>query len=336
MSPRRPAIRTSCRCGAIALRRPFWSIRASLSRPAIYTPYFTSICGVDPCHIDQTSGWAYPGAGDQPFGASIAIYGVMPGQPLFVDPPAGLPVYQVTVQQIDTTTHTLIGSPQILTDPFPISILKQVGGGFPTATTHTQFAVGGFYTWQQMTPSAAGWNSVSLEGVGGGQGPLTVWNSVAEGTYLISVTAWNAAKTTSYPAGTFVCTSDGSTRQSVVIDLDQKPPVPDLQITGYKPGGVGPCISAVDCQTFTVGDVICGDLLGQRRAYRRVQPAGRTDAVPDVRLHRRRRRGQRQVLSGDSGHGHLQVRRMDLRHQGVAAVRLHDRAVHQRPDDRQL
>jgi hypothetical protein len=223
-----------------------------------FTPYFTSICGVDPCHIDQTSGWAYPGAGDQPFGASIAIYGVMPGQPLFVDPPAGLPVYQVTVQQINTTTHTLIGSPQILTDPFPISILKQVGGGFPTATTHTQFAVGGFYTWQQMTPSAAGWNSVSLEGVGGGQGPLTVWNSVSEGTYLISVTAWNAAKTTSYPAGTFICTSDGSTRQSVVIDLDQTPPVPDLKITGYKPGGVGPCISAVDCQTFTVGDVICG------------------------------------------------------------------------------
>jgi hypothetical protein len=223
-----------------------------------FTPYFTTICGVDPCDIDQTSGWAHPGAGDNPFGASIAIYGVMPGQPLFVDPPVGLPVYQVTVQQIDTSTHALIGSPQILTDPFPISILKQVGGGFPTSTTHTQFAVGGYYTWQQMTPSPTGWNSVSLEGIGGGQGPLTVWNSVAEGTYLISVTAWDATKTTSYPAGTFICTSDGSTRQSVVIDLDQTPPVPDLQITGYKPGGVGPCIGAANCQTFTVGDVICG------------------------------------------------------------------------------
>ena len=220
-----------------------------------FTPYFTSICGVDPCHIDQSSGWAYPGAGDQPFGASIAIYGVMPGQPLFVDPPAGLPVYQVTVEKFNTATMTW-GAPQILTDPFPISILKQVGGGFPTAASQTQFATGGFYTWQQMTPSAAGWNSVSLEGVGGGQGPLTVWNSVGEGLYRISVTAWNAAKTVSFAAGAFIC--DGTTFQSVVIDLDQTPPVPDLQITGYKPGGVGPCISAVDCQTFTVGDVICG------------------------------------------------------------------------------
>ncbi len=220
-----------------------------------FTPYLTSICGVDPCDIDQTSGWAHPGAGDQPFGASIAIYGTIPGQPLFVDPPAGLPVYQVTVEKFNTATMTW-GAPQILTDPFPISILKQVGGGFPTAASQTQFATGGFYTWQQMTPSAAGWNSVSLEGVGGGQGPLTVWNSVGEGLYRISVTAWNAAKTVSFAAGAFIC--DGTTFESVVIDLDQTPPVPDLQITGYKPGGVGPCISAVDCQTFTVGDVICG------------------------------------------------------------------------------
>jgi hypothetical protein len=224
-----------------------------------FTPYFTDICGVAPCDIDQTSGWAHPGAGDNPFGASIAIYGIIPGQPLFVDPPAGLPVYQVTVQQYDTVSKLPIpGTLQILTDPFPINILKQVGGGLPTSTSQNQVASGGYFTWQQMTPSAAGWNSVSLQGLGGGQGPLAVWNSVVEGTYLISVTAWDAAKTTSYPAGSFICTSDGSTRQNVVIDLDQKPPVPDLKITGYKPGGVGPCIAAVNCQTFTVGDVICG------------------------------------------------------------------------------
>jgi hypothetical protein len=222
-----------------------------------FTPYFTSICGVDPCHIDQTTGWAYPGAGDNPFGASIAIYAVMPGQPLFVDPPAGLPVYQVKVEKFDTATMSW-GPEQILTDPFPISILNQVGGGFPTAASQTQFAVGGYYTWQQMTPSATGWNSVSLQGIGGGQGPLTVWNLVGEGTYLISVTAWNATKTVSYPAGSFICTSDGSMRQSVVVDLDQTPPVADLKITGYIPGGVGPVQTALDCQTFTIGDAIVG------------------------------------------------------------------------------
>jgi hypothetical protein len=51
---------------------------------------------------------------------------------------------------------------------------------------------------------------------------------------------------------------DGTTRQGVVIDLDQLAPVPKLEITGYMPGGVGPCILAADCQTFTIGDVICG------------------------------------------------------------------------------
>src|SRR5579863_3376454 len=219
-----------------------------------FTPFLSSICDVDICDIDQKSGWAYPGAGDKPFGASISIFGSIPGAPAFVDPPAGLPVYQVTVQQIDTATNTLIGSPQILTDPFTVTIQKQVGGGTPTSAPHTQNAVGGYFTYQQMTPSAAGWNIVSPQGL------LAVWNSLTaiEGTWLISVTAWDASKTTQYNAGSFICVADGTTRQGVVIDLDEKAPTASLAITGYKPGGVGPCIPAVDCQTFTVGDVICG------------------------------------------------------------------------------
>ena len=70
--------------------------------------------------------------------------------------------------------------------------------------------------------------------------------------------AWNETLTTSYPAGSFLCTLDGTSRQSVVIDLDQLAPVAALSITGYMPGGVGPCIPAADCQTFAIGDVICG------------------------------------------------------------------------------
>ena len=104
-----------------------------------------------------------------------------------------------------------------------------------------------------------------------------------------------------FAAGAFIC--DGTTFKGVVIDLDQTPPVPDLQITGYKPGGVGPCISAVDCQTFTVGDVICGTY-SVSDEHSAGSPAGRTDAVAHLGLHRRRRRSQRRLLSGDPGHGH--------------------------------
>jgi len=35
-------------------------------------------------------------------------------------------------------------------------------------------------------------------------------------------------------------------------------PVTDLEITGYQAGGVGPVLTAVNCQTFTVGDILHG------------------------------------------------------------------------------
>jgi hypothetical protein len=219
-----------------------------------FTPYLTDICDVSICHIDQTSGWAYPGSSDAPFGATVSIDGAIPGTPLFSWPLPPLPKYQITVQQIDTLTDTLIGSPQIVTDPFPISITQQIGGGSPTVSGLTQNAVGGYFTYQETNPSPAGWRIVSPGQL------LGMWDSSGKtGTWLITVTAWDSSLTTMYPAGSETC-PDGTTRRGVVIDLDQAAPVcvPPLAITGYMPGGVGPCIAAVDCATFTIGDVICG------------------------------------------------------------------------------
>lgn len=222
------------------------------AQPGNFTPYLTSVCDVPICSIDQTSGWAYPGAGDNPFGASVSIFGYIPGAPLFNSPLPPMPKYQVTVQQIDTTTHTLIGAPQILTDSFTVSVTQEIGGGPVTNFSLTQTAPGGFFTYQDTNPSGAGWRIISPQGL------LAVWNTLGKtGTWLIQVTAWDATLTTVFPAGAVVC-SDGTVRQGVIIDLDELPPVPALEITGYKPGGVGPCIAATDCQTFTVGDVICG------------------------------------------------------------------------------
>jgi len=218
-----------------------------------FTPYLTSVCNVALCDIDQTSGWAYPGAGDHPFGSSVSIFGYIPGAPLFTSPLPPLPKYQITVQQIDTSTNTLLGSPQIVTDTFGVSVTQEIGGGPVTSFGLTQNAPGGYFTYQETNPSAAGWRIISPQGL------LGVWNSAGKtGTWLISVTAWDATLTTTYPAGSLVCVADGTTRQGVVIDLDQMAPVPALSITGYMPGGVGPCIPAADCQTFTIGDVICG------------------------------------------------------------------------------
>jgi hypothetical protein len=219
-----------------------------------FTPYLISICEVPICSIDQKSGWAYPGAGDHPFGASVSIFGYIPGTPLFSWPLPPLPKYQITVQQIDTATNALLGSPQIVTDPFGINVTQSIGGGTPTNFNLTQNATGGYFTYQDTNPSSAGWQIISPQGL------LGVWNSGSNtGTWLISVTAYDATLTTSFPAGAVTCTLDGTTRQGVVIDLDQLAPVAKpFQITGYIPGGVGPISTAVDCQTFTVGDIIVG------------------------------------------------------------------------------
>ena len=217
-----------------------------------YTPYLQSICGVAICNIDQTTGWA---PGDAPFGGSVSIYGYLPGAPTVDVILAGnAPRYQITVQQIDTSTNTLIGVPQVLGDPFGITITQQLGGGPVTSTNFTQTATGGYFTYQNATPDPTqGWRNISPDGL------LAVWNSLGStGTWLISITAVDPVTHTNYPAGSIVCTLDGTTRQGVVIDLDQMAPVTDLEITGYMPGGVGPCQPAVNCQTFTVGDVICG------------------------------------------------------------------------------
>ncbi|MGA2151130.1 MAG: hypothetical protein ABSG48_03075 [Geobacteraceae bacterium] len=218
-----------------------------------FTPYLTSICAVPICSIDQTSGWAYPGAGDAPFGATVSIFGQIPGAPLFTSTLSNLPKYQITVQEIDTSTSTLLGSPQIVTDPFGLTYTQQIGGGPVTSGGISQNAPGGYFTYQETNPGPTGWRIISLQGL------LGVWNSGSKtGTWLISVTAWDSTLATMYPAGSIICTLDGTTRQGVVIDLDQAAPDALLQITGYMPGGVGPCIPATDCQTFTIGDVICG------------------------------------------------------------------------------
>jgi hypothetical protein len=218
-----------------------------------FTPYLTSICDVPVCDIDQGSGWAFPGTGDHPFGGLISIYGSIPGAPLFTWPLSPMPKYQVTVQQIDTTTNALLGSPQILTDPFELMVTQEIGGTVPTSFPVNQNAPAGYFNYEETNAGPGGWRIVSPQGL------LAQWYSGTNtGTWLVSVTAWDAGLTTKYPAGSAICTLDGTTRKGVVIDLDQAQPIASLAISGYKPAGVGPCQPAQNCQTFTVGDVICG------------------------------------------------------------------------------
>ena len=211
-----------------------------------YTPYIQNLCGIAVCNIDQTTGFA-PGEG--PFGASVAIYGQIPGAPDVTTPSANRPRFKITVQPYP------VGAPQAINDSFPITVDEQIGGGLPTSTNVTQIADGSsYYEYLEAPPvPGVGWRTVSPSRL------LAYWNTSGKtGLWQITIEAKDPVTNIIYAAGTVLCTLDGTPRQSVVIDLDQAAPVTSLAITGYKPGGAGPCQPAVNCATFQVGDVICG------------------------------------------------------------------------------
>ncbi len=218
----------------------------TITQTGDYTPYIQNLCGIAVCNIDQTTGFA---PGESPFGASVAIFGHIPGAPNVTTVAANRPRYKITVQPFP------VGAPQSPNDSFPLTVDEQIGGGLPTSTNIIQIADGAnYYTYQEAPPvPGVGWRTVSPSRL------LAYWNTSGKtGLWQISIEAKDPVTNITYAAGTVLCTLDGTSRQSVVIDLDQAAPLASLVITGFKPGGIGPCQPAVNCGTFQVGDVICG------------------------------------------------------------------------------
>jgi len=149
------------------------------------------------------------------------------------------------------------GSPQFLNNDFGLTLDEQIGGGLPTSTNVTQHVeAGDYYVYQEAPPVPGfGWRTVSPSRL------LAVWNSGDKtGLCEIRIEALDPVTLTPYVAGTVLCVADGSTRQNVIVDLDQAVPnVTDFQITGYQRGGVGPVLTDIlNCGTFQVGDLLHG------------------------------------------------------------------------------
>lgn len=209
-----------------------------------YTPYIESICSVDACTIDPTTGFA---PGDRPFGGTVSIFGIIPGAPSVTTPLANRPKYRVTVQPV------LGGAPQHVTDPFGITLHQQVLPGLPQDIPFSQTVDGDDYFTYQVAPNVpgVGWRDVVPSGL------LAQWNTAGKtGRWRISIEAKDPVTNTAYPAGGTVC-PDGTVRSAVIIDLDNAAPLTGLHITGVSHGG-GPVTPAVDCASFQVGDVIHG------------------------------------------------------------------------------
>jgi hypothetical protein len=213
--------------------------------PGDYTPYIQNLCGVAVCNIDQTTGFA---PGERPFGGSVAIFGHIPGAPNVLTPAASRPRYRISVRQG--------GPPEFLSNVFNLTVDEQLGGGLPTSTNIAQnVEAGDYYVYQEAPPvPGVGWRTVSPSRL------LAVWNSAGKtGLWEIRIEALDPATLTPYAAGTVLCVLDGTTRQNVIVDLDQAAPITSLNLTGYQRGGVGPVLTDIlNCGTFQVGDLLHG------------------------------------------------------------------------------
>lgn len=215
--------------------------------PGDFRPYLDAISPFDVCSIDQITGLT---SGERPYGGDIYITGSIPGA-LLLNVPDTLK-YRVTVEPLDTP-----GGPQALNDSFAVEVRQFTGGGTAISPL-TQFAdLQNRFIYRRYGSTVANMREV----ISPEANLLAIWHTHAPmtGRWRIRVEAWDTTTTpdTHYSAGETTCTVDGSTRQDVIVLLDEQAPTVSVSITGFSTGG-GPIQPVVDCATLTKGVTIHG------------------------------------------------------------------------------
>ncbi len=209
----------------------------------LYKPYLYTVCWRNVCSIDQATGLA---TGDRPFGGNLWITGEFPVGPAITVPNRFK--YRVKVRPLPG------GVWQTLDNRFTIWVTQGAGTGPANTYKITQQVdANGYYTYREYgTPVTGSWRRVT-----GPNRALALWRSGGEtGKWEIMLEGKDTWTNQTYAAGVQIC-PDNSSRQNVVVKLDQEAPWVHLAITGYERNGT--MYTAVDCDTFKVGDVIHGD-----------------------------------------------------------------------------
>lgn len=213
-------------------------------------PYIDSVGDMAVCDIDQQTGLATgsmiiagSNAFQAPFGGEVTITGFITNPPNVLAGAAPIK-YKVYVSEGG-------GGWQPLTNSFTVDYIKQNGAPIPFQVTNYSQSIDadGYYTYlEQNYPSQ--WLNVSGH-------VLAKWHTSVAMTKLwgIKIEA-KLPDGTIVPTGAFTCT-DGSSRSSVNIYLDQLAPSASVVITGYSRVG-SPVQPAESCGKFQVGDVIHG------------------------------------------------------------------------------
>jgi len=217
--------------------------------------YVDSVGNMAVCDIDQSTGLAtgtgqiaHFNAVQSPFGETVRITGFIINPPNAMANPAQTLKYRVSIRRLNDSGTAITGW-QPLTNDFDIYITEQNGVSSPKQYKHKQQVDGDdFYTyWEQAYTNQ--WRQVVMD-------KIASWEtlSLAAGLLEIKVEV-KLPNGTILPPGTISC-PDGSTRSTVIVRLDQRPPSASINITGYTYEGAD--FPAAGCDNFLKGCIIKG------------------------------------------------------------------------------
>lgn len=206
-----------------------------------FSPELHEVSYVAVCDIDQANGRAH---GVSPFGGRLCITGAIPGAAYL----GGVDLeYRLWATQGATTAP--------ITTPFSVSVRLQTGPGTSTTFPADQSASpDGWFRYLEYGPMTQIVDSperlLGYWDTGGLTGPWTIHVEARRISAPLAV----------YSAAVNTCV-DGTARSSVIVSLDQEPPVATIGVSGFwtgDPDAGGAFSSATNCGDFTQGVVIEG------------------------------------------------------------------------------
>lgn len=219
------------------------------TQPGDFEPVLYNISTIAVCDIDQASGLT--SSGERPFGGAVYIVGDIPGANSLPGPDRIK--YKLSVRQLNP--FPLPPGPwQPVANDFNVTIEQQAGvlTQFPFLQ---QVEGAGYYTYRDYGIGLGNWRRLVAPYVG----LLGVWNTAKPmaGLWQIRVDALDTLTNTAYTADTTLC-PDGTTRQDVIVLLDEELPVPAITITDYSTDGGVTWQPAIPCDEFVAGVLIRG------------------------------------------------------------------------------
>lgn len=217
--------------------------------PGDFKPVLFNVSSVAVCDIDQATGLA---PGDRPFGGALYIVGAIPAADGLATPDRFK--YRIFYRQAPA------GGWQPLTTDFGVTVDMQIGPGnlWQLPLLQQVDAVGpyaGYFTYREYGIGTNTWRRIAAPYMG----LLGVWSTAQpmSGRWEIRVEAIDTFSNVTYVAETTHCL-DGTTRQNVIVKLDEYLPVPSITITDFSTDGGVNWQPAVPCDELVQGVLIRG------------------------------------------------------------------------------